>query len=332
MFESDANLWLQSLDAPWLLWCMLAVSELGTTDAYMAAFLVLAFGVRLRPMAGVLLALVLAGAATGIAKLGFALPRPSEVDARVLDKGERGRALVEEGAADRFWGLPDAEAIETVRAAGAMDYGFISGHASAAMAWMLGIALLFGFRRRRAWTLAIGWALLVGVSRMYLGRHFLGDVLGGWLAGALAAWAAWAFVQAIEDGGGAPRRAVWTLAVAAVAALFAASFSLLFVLPGNAGEIAGALACLWLLQRLAVPDERGAVRRILRVLLAFALAYGLDAALRTGWAATGLAESHPLAFAWPAAGYPLAIVGSFLAARALGLYGPPRPFPAEQAA
>src|SRR5690606_34244974 len=130
MFEADPNLWLQSFSAPWLLALMTAISELGTTTFYMLAILLLAFGARLRPTLGVLLALVIANSVTSAAKLGFALPRPSEVDARVLSKGETGQALVDDGAAQTFWGLPGDEAIAVVRAAGEMDYGFISGHAS----------------------------------------------------------------------------------------------------------------------------------------------------------------------------------------------------------
>jgi hypothetical protein len=38
--------------------------------------------------------------------------------------------------------------------------------------------MLAGSRRLR-WVLAVAWIALMALSRMYLGRHFLGDVIGG---------------------------------------------------------------------------------------------------------------------------------------------------------
>ena len=323
MFQVEPNLWLQAFDAPWLLWAMALVSTLGITEAYMAAVLVLAFGVKLRPTLGVLLGLVIAGVMTGMFKLGFALPRPSEVDARVMDKGEAGHALVPDGGADVFWGLPTDDAIDAVRAAGEMDYGFISGHSSAAMAFMVGIALCFGFRKRWAWGLVIAWALLMGISRMYLGRHFLGDVLGGWLAGAGAAWLAWRFLRALASDDAVTVRRAWTIALAGVAILFLLSFQWPFVLPGHAGELFGTLACLWLASCVGDMDERGLLRRMARVALAFVLGFGLDALLDSLWEAGGWPDAHPLAFMFPAIGYPLAIIGTLLLARGLRLYRSP---------
>lgn len=67
-------------------------------------------------------------------------------------------------------------------------YGFPSGHAAntfgfaAASAWLL---------KRKWWTIPIFcWAALVSYSRIYVGKHFLGDVLGGTMFGLLAAGAA----------------------------------------------------------------------------------------------------------------------------------------------
>jgi len=38
-----------------------------------------------------------------------------------------------------------------------------------------------------AWTVAIGFAALIGFSRVYLGVHYVSDVVAGWLLG--ATWA-----------------------------------------------------------------------------------------------------------------------------------------------
>ena len=63
-------------------------------------------------------------------------------------------------------------------------FSFPSGHAMANAAFGLGLALVF-WRSRAGWPLALFgmfWAVLVGVSRNYLGVHYPSDVLAGFLA------------------------------------------------------------------------------------------------------------------------------------------------------
>ena len=66
-------------------------------------------------------------------------------------------------------------------------YGFFSAHAANAMG--IAVCTKLGFkndksRSYRAYGIVmVLWALLVGISRVFVGKHFLGDVLVGWLVG-----------------------------------------------------------------------------------------------------------------------------------------------------
>lgn len=78
-------------------------------------------------------------------------------------------------------------------------YGFFSAHAGNAM----GLAVCFGYflnkkakqESSRSWRNAYGiitaiitiWALCVGISRIFVGKHFLGDVIVGFVVGSIFA-------------------------------------------------------------------------------------------------------------------------------------------------
>src|SRR5262249_7247677 len=68
------------------------------------------------------------------------------------------------------------------------SFAYPSGHAFNSTAVYVMVALLIGGRRgRMAVAVAVTVAVLVGLTRLYLGVHWLTDVLGGWAGG--AGWA-----------------------------------------------------------------------------------------------------------------------------------------------
>lgn len=79
------------------------------------------------------------------------------------------------------------------------SYGIPSSHASDSLAvWGY---LAYRLKNARLWILTIVIVLFIGISRLYLGVHFLHDVLFGWLIGGVVLWA---FIR-FED-----RVAAWT--------------------------------------------------------------------------------------------------------------------------
>ncbi len=74
-------------------------------------------------------------------------------------------------------------------------YGFYSAHAANAIGFALCSSLVFTnankIKTGTHWTyfgFILAWALLVGISRIFVGKHFLGDVIVGFAVGSLFAW------------------------------------------------------------------------------------------------------------------------------------------------
>ncbi len=66
------------------------------------------------------------------------------------------------------------------------SFGIPSGHAQDAMSWW-GI-LAVNLRKRWAWVVALLLIFFIGFSRLYLGAHFVHDVIAGWLVGGVLLW------------------------------------------------------------------------------------------------------------------------------------------------
>ena len=233
MLDTSFVLWLQQWASPALTEIMRAVSLWGYVPSCLAVAIVCGFGGRLRLGVTLILAIVFADAMTVAAKSAFSSPRPHDVDARV-----RTFAAFESG-------LPP---IPTGASVPADDFGFPSGHVATTTAWAMGLA----WSRRKSWQFGVAatWVALMALSRMYLGRHFPADVLGGLVVGGAAL--ALARLELSPTGRGAGTKTalgVLLIVVIAVGALFGAG-------PGahDAGRFCGLVGATLLLQHTRALD------------------------------------------------------------------------------
>jgi membrane-associated phospholipid phosphatase len=257
MFDVDPVIWLQSWASPALTAAMNGISTLGYTRAYVAIAALLAFGFRVRAAVPVLVLLALNGAFTDIAKTSASLERP-DADTRVQSLSLWASELRHRDA-DTPTEVEDS-------------YGFPSGHVSTTTTFAVGLAMLLGWRRR-GWAMAIAWIAAMGVSRMYLGRHFLGDVVGGVLVGLGTIAAAFAVLKIAHLVRESRKHHPWPAhRIMAIAIVFAGG-ALLVGLPdaGDAGRLLGtAIGALYLVRHDVFEREVTVAARAVLVIAAAA--------------------------------------------------------------
>lgn len=78
----------------------------------------------------------------------------------------------------------------------ATDFSFPSGHSGACFAVA---SVMFLSLPKKVGVPAVGLALLIAFSRLYVGIHYPTDVLGGILIGCLTGWVAWRILGKEKD-------------------------------------------------------------------------------------------------------------------------------------
>jgi membrane-associated phospholipid phosphatase len=253
-FQVDPVLWVQSWASPALTRLMNGVSLLGYAPACIALAVFLAFGFRLRAGASLLLLIALTAALTQATKIIVSFPRPDVVDARVQSLGLFQQTRDDDSEPDGIVDFSDT-------------FGFPSGHVATTTAFLMGVTWLF--RWRWAGMAMLVWIPLMALSRVYLGRHFLGDVLGGVAIATIATAIAllWWRLPRLERparGWRVARRALYTGAGLAVLALVAG------IPPAyESGRLVGFSIGALLIARESAPyDDAPIVVRVRRIALA----------------------------------------------------------------
>ena len=267
MFDIHPVVWLQSWASPVLTGVMNAISLLGYTRAYVAITIGMAFAFRLRPAIALLVLIGLNGAFTDIAKAAADTPRPDSLP------GVQALSMYAKELRDR-----DADSPTEVEDSS----GFPSGHVSATATFAVGLGLLFRFGRR-GWTGAVIWISLMALSRMYLGRHFVGDVVGGVAVGLAVLLVSSKVLKLDELARELRAHQSWPAhRVATVAAVLAGS-ALLVGLPdaGDAGRLLGTATGLLVLVNHDVFEFALSVRARAILLSIAAAAFGAAWGLMT---------------------------------------------------
>jgi membrane-associated phospholipid phosphatase len=163
LFDPGLNLFLQSFRSPLLTVFMLAISLFGSQPFFMLASGFIFFRVGLKR--GFVFAQMLFWSfiLTDFLKELLQFPRPIHVDPSILTFNEYLPNWIVESVAD--------------------NPGFPSGHVCSTVVFWGSVLICFSGRFQKM--IGIGLIALMPLSRMYLGRHFLGDVLGGFFLGLL---------------------------------------------------------------------------------------------------------------------------------------------------
>ena len=291
MFQVEPVLWLQSFASPFTIAVMSAVTWLGTLPVLAAIVFLVAFGVRYRVGLALLVLLSANSLATDHLKDALAQPRPGDVDTRVQQLyGDSAHPVVERGGAPGFFApLPEAT-LAAARGAEGLSWSLPSGQVSSAATLTLTLALLFG-SRPLLW-LAAAWIPLTGLGRMFLGRHYLADVVAGAALGAVVALAGLALFGPRALGLEREIEPASKWRRAALVALAAASLVLAVLVPGvdvaTVGRLVAATILLYIAPALGFAEEVAPVPRLARTAIAVALCFATAFLLGAAFSAAGL--------------------------------------------
>jgi membrane-associated phospholipid phosphatase len=280
MFQTELILFLQSFESDFLNYFFLSWTNLGYSRWTLLFLLIILFGVNFRYGFILMQAMMLNGLTSLWLKEIIALPRPAHVDLNVKLIGESAPNLTpfEGQGAKSFFGRLPQDVVTSLRTNPPGSWGFPSGHTSNAMT--LGGLLFLITKKRWIKLLSVAIVVFVPLSRMYLGRHFLGDVLGGYLIGLIfvfliykvALKSEWLFSFLLRK----PRQLQWDRKVVLFFLYMCILPFLLLLVPKiNHGVVAAFLGLnigFLLVWNHGIPEDRGTIlQRIARIVIALAV-------------------------------------------------------------
>lgn len=301
MFQTELVIFLQSFASDFWILFFKFWTEIGYLSWIRFIILFALFGISFRVGFILLHTIVWNGLISMSLKEVFALPRPWQVDVNVHLLGQdipNPTLFRSMGAKNFFGGIPH-EVIEVLRENPLGSWGFPSGHTSNAVALWGSLYLFF----KKIWLglVAIAMIIFIPLSRMYLGLHFFGDLLGGYLIGLVVillfykygyknAWCQTIFDKKLVK---IPRDAKTLLLLLYFLAL---PFMLLLIPQAPRAGIAvflGANLGYLLLWIRGLPKDTGTIgQRLSRIAIALVIYLGCDFVFRKG---TGLFVSNELA-------------------------------------
>ncbi len=183
MFQTELIIIIQNFSSDFLTLFFKFWTVIGGLSWISIVVLFVLFGISFRAGFILLHAIVWNGLISMYLKDVFALPRPWQVDSNVQLLGQQvpNPTLFRSMGARSFFGGMTPEVIELLRENPLGSWGFPSGHSSNAVA-LWGSLYLF-FKKNWVGLIAIPMIIFIPLSRLYLGLHFLADILGGCLIG-----------------------------------------------------------------------------------------------------------------------------------------------------
>jgi membrane-associated phospholipid phosphatase len=186
MFQTEPIIYLQSHGTPWFTFLMILITNLGSFAFLVTITVIITFGIDFKRGFLLFQLLIWTSLVTEMFKLLVAFPRPDFVDNRVLnlEYGVKNTSPIQGNVHRGIIELPDKQVLKAFRLQEALNFssfGFPSGHVSLTTALWGGSAAIFDSKKARLFTPFI--ILIIAFSRIYLGRHFIGDVLGGAIVG-----------------------------------------------------------------------------------------------------------------------------------------------------
>lgn len=185
MFQTEPIIYLQSLGTPLFTFLMILITTMGSPSFIIVILFLTIFGVDFKKGFLLLQQLLWTSLVADIFKILVSFPRPDFVDNRVhnLEFGIKNTSPFGGNEPKSIFAVPDKQILTAFRLQEAFttDPGFPSGHVALTISLWGGSATVFKNKIIRLLTPFM--IVIVAFSRVYLGRHFIGDVLGGTILG-----------------------------------------------------------------------------------------------------------------------------------------------------